>query len=110
MWALRVAFCDCLDDDLRFCARPTRYDHFGGGQTVDCSACQSTHSAGLITSRVVDPATAKRRHAAADAMAAGESFGIGGFVRLPNGEEVWFSEFFNAFGSVGRLGFLFPCV
>ena len=28
-------------------------------------------------------------------MAAGESFGIGGFVRLPNGEEVWFSKIFN---------------
>ena len=40
---LWVAFCDCLDDDLRFV-----YDHFGGGQAFDCSACQSQYSAGLI--------------------------------------------------------------
>ena len=34
-------------------------------------------------------------NAAADAMAAGDSFKMGGFARLPNGEEVWFREIFN---------------
>ena len=132
-----VAFCDCLDDDLRFVgtqpgmtisvgAKLLTARHVNLNTRQDLSQVPVTVKA--VWTRVADPATAKRRlsptsrsflefwrawaalppqmyplqqpvcftiHAAADAMAAGESFGIGGFVRLPNGEEVWFSEFFN---------------
>ena len=111
-----VAFCDCLDDDLRFVRAPPGMTISVGAKLLtarhvnlntwqDLSQVPVTVKA--VWTRVADPATAKRRllptsrsflefwrawaalhplqqpvcftiHAAADAMAASESFGIGG--------------------------------